>query len=535
MWGQGRHEGRRIGKSPRRAMALRQKLEIRQGQSLVMTPQMQQAIKLLQMSNLELQAFVEAELERNPLLERELAEEPENRRREPDEAPREPAEEQSAGAEQAERPDLSEAMSAPADVGERLAEMGADATEMFASDGPADAPSAALGAGPAAGMRGGGGRLAEGEGRGLEETLSSETTLAQHLEAQLPLLLEEPAERLVGHHLIGLLDDDGYLREPLEAVAEQLGARQEAVERVLRKMQAMDPPGVFARDLAECLKLQLQEKDRFDPAMEALVDNLELLARRDFDRLCRICGVGQEDLADMLAEIRALNPRPGGAIGPLVVQPVEPDVFVRAAPDGSWIVELNSETLPRVLIDNQYYATVKASATREEDREYISSCLASANWLVKSLDQRARTILAVAREIVRQQDAFLTRGVEALRPLTLRQVAEAIGMHESTVSRVTSNKFMATPRGTFELKYFFTTAIASSAGGEAVSAEAVRHRIRQLIDAEDPKKVLSDDKLVELLRAEGMEIARRTVAKYREAMGIPSSVQRRREKKMLAG
>ncbi len=529
-------------------MALRQKMEIRQGQSLVMTPQMQQAIRLLQMSNLELQAFVEAELERNPLLERRDSEEPENRRREPGEAPRE-HEDQEARRQEEEgsRADLSEAMSAPADLGERLAEMGADAAEMFASDGPADAPESApgaLAAGPGTGMgdapgagmaAGRGAGPAPGEGRSLEETLSSEATLAQHLEAQLPLLLEDPAERLIGHHLIGLLDDDGYMREPLEAVAEQLGARKEAVESVLRKMQAMDPPGVFARDLAECLKLQLQEKDRFDPAMEALVDNLELLAKRDFDKLGRICGVGPEDLADMLAEIRALNPRPGGAIGPLAVQALTPDVFVRAAPDGSWIVELNSETLPRVLVNNQYYATVKASATREEDREYISSCLASANWLVKSLDQRARTILAVAREIVRQQDAFLTRGVAALRPLTLRQVADAIGMHESTVSRVTSNKFMATPRGTFELKYFFTTAIASSAGGEAVSAEAVRHRIRQLIDAEDPKKVLSDDKLVELLRAEGMEIARRTVAKYRESMGIPSSLQRRREKKMLAG
>ncbi len=520
-------------------MSLRQRLEIRQGQTLVMTPQMQQAIRLLQMSNIELQAFVEAELERNPLLERTELEEPENRRREPDQEPSDAPEGRDDAEIAKEVEDLSEAMSGPADVGERMAELDADVSEMFSSDSPQDLPSPAP-----EGMRdsgwsalggGSGGMIPEGEGRSLEETVGSETTLAAHLEEQLPLVIEDPAMRIIGHHLIGLLDEAGYMREPLEAVAEQLGAPLELVERTLERMQTMDPPGVFARDLRECLMLQLRERDRLDPAMEKLVDNLELLAARDFDRLRRICGVGDEDLRDMLEEIRALNPRPGGVIGPLTVQPVVPDVFVRMAPDGSWIVELNTETLPRVLVNNSYYAMVQASATREEDREYISACMNSANWLVRSLDQRARTILAVAREIVRQQDAFLTKGVEALRPLTLKQVAEAIGMHESTVSRVTSNKYMATPRGVFEMKYFFTTAITTSAGGEAVSAESVRHRIRQLIDAEDPKKVLSDDKIVDILRSEGIEIARRTVAKYREAMGIPSSLQRRREKKLLAG
>ncbi len=520
-------------------MSLRQRLEIRQGQTLVMTPQMQQAIRLLQMSNIELQAFVDAELERNPLLERAETEEPENRRREPDQEPGEMPEGRDDAGAANETPDLSDAMSGSADIGERMAELDADVAEMFSSDSPQDLPppdpEGMRDSGWSAHGGGRGGGAPEGEGRLLEETVGSETTLAAHLEAQLPLVIEDPVMRIIGHHLIGLLDEAGYMREPLEAVAEQLGVTPELVERTLERMQTMDPPGVFARDLRECLRLQLRERDRLDPAMEKLLDNLELVAARDFVRLRRVCGVDDEDLRDMLEEIRALNPRPGGVIGPLVIQPVVPDVFVRMAPDGSWIVELNTETLPRVLVNNRYYAMVRASARREEDREYISACMNSANWLVRSLDQRARTILAVAREIVRQQDAFLTRGVEALRPLTLKQVAEAIGMHESTVSRVTSNKYMATPRGVFELKYFFTTAITTTAGGEAVSAESVRHRIRQLIDAEDPKKVLSDDKIVDILRAEGIEIARRTVAKYREAMGIPSSLQRRREKKLLAG
>ena len=277
--------------------------------------------------------------------------------------------------------------------------------------------------------------------------------------------------------------------------------------------------------------MQLREQNRYDPAMEALIDNLELLAKRDFQRLKTLCGVDLDDIKDMVLEIRKLNPRPGNVFGSVVVQPVVPDVSVRPAPDGTWLVELNTETLPRVLVNNQYYAEVSAESSRDEDKLYLSDCLSTATWLVKSLDQRARTILAVSREIVRQQDAFLVHGIEALRPITLKTVAEAINMHESTVSRVTSNKYMATPRGTFELKYFFTTAISSSEGGDAHSAEAVRHKIRELIDAETAKTVLSDDMIVDILREAGIDIARRTVAKYRESLGIPSSVQRRREKR----
>jgi RNA polymerase sigma-54 factor len=307
------------------------------------------------------------------------------------------------------------------------------------------------------------------------------------------------------------------------------------VEGVLRRLQNFDPPGICARNLAECLAIQLRERDRFDPAMQALLGNIELLAKRDFATLRHVCGVDEEDLAEMIGEIRRLNPKPGLAFGSALVQPVVPDVMVRSGPDGGWLVELNSETLPRVLVDQSYYAEVSKSARNAQEKSYLADCLQNATWLVRALDQRARTILKVASEIVRQQDAFFVHGVQHLRPLNLRTVADAIGMHESTVSRVTANKFMATPRGIFELKYFFTSAIAAADGGDAHSAEAVRHRIKQMIEAEGPSEALSDDTIVEKLREAGIDIARRTVAKYREAMRIPSSVQRRREKQAPIG
>jgi RNA polymerase sigma-54 factor len=338
---------------------------------------------------------------------------------------------------------------------------------------------------------------------------------------------------MIGQYLIDLVDDSGYLSGDLAAAAEKLGTGVAEVEAVLVVLQTFDPPGICARDLAECLSIQLKENDRFDPAMAALISRLDLLAKRDSAALKKVCGVGDEDLADMIAEVRRLNPKPGHAFGSAVVQPIVPDVFVRPAPDGGWIVELNSDTLPKVLVNQSYYSEVSATARRDTDKSYLTECLQSATWLVRALDQRARTILKVSNEIVRQQDAFFARGVEHLRPLNLKTVAEAISMHESTVSRVTANKYMATSRGIFELKYFFTSAIAASHGGEAHSAESVRHRIKQLIDGETAADILSDDTIVDKLREAGIDIARRTVAKYREAMRIPSSVQRRREKQSV--
>jgi RNA polymerase sigma-54 factor len=299
---------------------------------------------------------------------------------------------------------------------------------------------------------------------------------------------------------------------------------------VLALLQAFDPPGVCARNLTECLAIQLKERNRYDPAIQALLGRLDLLAKRDLASLRRVCGVGDEDLADMIAEIRGLNPKPGLAFGSTAVQPIVPDVFVRPGPDGNFVVELNVDTLPKILVNQRYHAELVKNSAHDSAKTYLAEHLQSATWLMRALDQRAKTILKVAMEIVRQQDGFFVHGVQHLRPLNLKTIAHAISMHESTVSRVTANKYMATSRGIFELKYFFTSAIASADGGEAHSAEAVRHRIKQLIDAEAPADVLSDDTIVEQLRGAGIDIARRTVAKYREAMRIPSSVRRRRDK-----
>jgi len=506
-------------------MALTQRLQLRQSQALVMTPQLMQAIKLLQLSNLDLVAYVEAELERNPLLDRSAEDEPP------------PA----AEAHEAPAPDKppmdGEAWSgngneAAGNAAEERADTNPDGTPP--DDGePGRQRTSELPAGYSewAGV-GSGGR--DGGDYNLEAFVSAEATLADWLREQLVLATADAPRRMIGQYLIDLVDESGYLSADFAAIAEKLGTSVKEIEAVLGILQSFDPPGICARDLAECLALQLKELDRFDPAMQALIARLDLLAKREFAALKKICGVGDEDLADMIGEIRRLNPKPGLAFGSVLVQPIVPDVFVRPAPDGGWIVELNSDTLPKVLVNQTYYSEVSATARRDTEKSYLAECLQSATWLVRALDQRARTILKVANEIVRQQDGFFARGVEHLRPLNLKTVAEAIGMHESTVSRVTANKYMATSRGIFELKYFFTSAIAAAHGGEAHSAEAVRHRIKQLIEAESAADVLSDDTIVEKLREAGVDIARRTVAKYREAMRIPSSVQRRREKNATA-
>ncbi len=516
-------------------MAISAKLELRQTHALVMTPQLQQAIKLLQLSNLELASFVEAELERNPLLERDEADD--------------------TGAPSAtrdERPEANGAAGEAAQDADTDAGDGEDWVDLESDSGPSqtadldiepqDAFPDADGLAPGALKDSGWNALgpaqqsSDGEAANLEAYVAAELTLRDHLAEQLALAFADPARRLIGQHLIDMTDEAGYLRGDLEALAELLGAELSLIEETLAVMQGFDPCGVFARDLRECLILQLKEQDRCDPAMAAMIDNLHLLAQHDLPALKRAARVSDEDLCDMIKEVKRLNPKPGLRYGSSPTQPIVPDVLVRALPDGSFHVELNSDTLPRVLVNQSYYATVSKAATRKEDRSYLSDCLQTANWLVKSLDQRARTILKVAQEIVKQQDAFFSYGVRHLRPLNLKTVADAISMHESTVSRVTANKYMATNRGLFELKYFFTSAIAATSDGDdAHSSEAVRHRIREMIEAEPASEVLSDDKIVERLKGDGIDIARRTVAKYREALRIPSSVQRRRLKRIELG
>jgi RNA polymerase sigma-54 factor len=497
-------------------MAIGPRLDLRQTQTLVMTPQLRQAIKLLQYSNFEVANFIEEELERNPLLERdERADTSFAEHAAPDQRPL--ANGVADTADHARGETLPNEAESPLDT---------EHAETFDAGGAADGA-------PDQSMLSRGGRtdFATDE-RGIEDLVESPRNLREYLGEQLRLTFDDHVDRLIGAHLIALLDPAGRLTAEPEAIAHSMGIDLARVAAVRDKMMRFDPVGLFARDLRECLAVQLAEKNRLDPAMDTLLANLDLLAKRETRRLMALCGVDAEDMVGMVAELRALDPKPGAGWDVTPMQALIPDVLMRAAPDGGWIVELNPATMPRVLVNQSFYARIAPRAAKEE-KTFLAERLQTANWLVKSLQQRAQTILKVAAEIVRQQDGFFRHGVAHLRPLILRDIADAVEMHESTVSRVTANKYMATQRGTFELKYFFTTAIAGTSG-ETHSAEAVRHRIRALVGAETADDILSDDAIVAALRREGVDIARRTVAKYREALRIPSSVQRKREKAVPA-
>ncbi len=498
-------------------MALSTKLELRHSHQLVMTPQLQQAIRLLQLSNAELTQFVEAEIERNPLLERDET---------GDSAPRNEAETAGPSLDAAKEEPLGDAwrdLARPMEEQPRSLDAEYDNVFPDAAANPAGETWASARRGT---------QSEEGERANLEAFVPAETSLKEHLDQQLALAIANPAERMIGQCLVDMVDEAGYLTADLAAVAAMLGASADRVEKVHGVLTAFDPPGVFARSLPECLALQLKDKNRYDPLMAGLLAHLDLLAAHDLAALRKILAVDMDDLTEMIGEIKQLDPKPGSRYGAEPTRAIVPDVIVRRGARETWLVELNTETLPRVLVNRSFCAKVSRDLRSEQDKGYMQNCLQTANWLARSLDQRARTILRVAEEIVRQQQAFLTHGVHHLRPLNLRTVADAISMHESTVSRVTSNKYMMTPRGIFELKYFFTSAINGADGGAPHSSEAVRRRIRELIGEETPRAVLSDDKIVEMLKNSGVDIARRTVAKYREAMRIPSSVQRRRAKRL---
>ncbi|MEQ1768488.1 MAG: RNA polymerase factor sigma-54 [Devosia sp.] len=496
-------------------MALR--LEVRQAQGLTLTPQLMQSIRLLQLSHLELNAFVDAELLRNPLLEREDGSE-------------------SVENETIEAPVELNAYEDTVDHGDRIQSADAIANSydtevdnVFPEQSAQDRLSSDSPDWNARGL------FEPGEAADMDQFVAQRPTLADHVNEQIGHLIADPGERLVAHFLSDGLTEAGYLGLDLVAVAEQLGAELGMVEAVLAKLQTLDPVGIFARSVKECLALQLADRDRLDPMMARLLEHLDLIASHDFATLGRLVGADREDLLDMLGELRALDPKPGRAFERAPVEAVVPDVFVRQGNGGQFEIELNSDILPRVLVNRIYYASVTQRARDVTEKTFLVDCLQTANWLAKSLDQRAQTILKVTAEIVKQQDGFLRHGIAYLRPMTLKLVADAIDMHESTVSRVTSNKYVSTPRGLFELKYFFTTALASSDGSADHSAEAVRHRIRQLIEAEPPSEILSDDTIADMLQKEqGIAVARRTVAKYREGMSIPSSVIRRRQKRALA-
>jgi RNA polymerase sigma-54 factor len=491
-------------------MSLGPRLDLRHSQQLVMTPQLRQAIKLLQSSNIEVTAFVEEELERNPLLERDDRTDPgPDAGRTTDPLPAAP-----------EAPDAAAAASSDVLPSDAAAPLDAEWDNVYDSGTP---------------PMGSGGRADfDDDLSGIDAMAAPEKNLREHIGEQVRLTFSAHQDRVIAANLMALVDPAGRLAVPSATIAAALGCGEEAVEAVRLRMQRFDPVGMFCADLRECLMVQLQDRNRYDPAMAALLDNLEMLARRDLRGLQRVCGVDAEDMAEMVAELRRLDPKPGASFDAPPAQTLVPDVLMRRGPDDDWIVELNPETLPRILLNRGFHARAVVGARSREEKAWVAEKFQTASWLVKSLEQRANTILKVASEIIRRQDGFFRHGVAHLRPLILRDVAEEVGMHESTVSRVTSNKAIATPRGTFDLKYFFTTAIAGTAGGEAVSAEAVRHRIKAMVDAERPDDILSDDAIVERLRAEGVDIARRTVAKYRDALRIPSSVQRKREKAVPA-
>ena len=492
-------------------MSIGPRLELRHSQSLIMTPQLRQAIKLLQSSNLEVTAFVEEELERNPLLERDERAPPG-----PDAGPR-----ADTLTPIGETTDSATAAASDAMPSEAAAPLDADWSNVYDPD---SAP-----------YRGTGGRSDFEEGLdGMDALSAPAPNLREHLAEQVRLTFHDAADRMIAAAMLALVDPAGRLATEDAAIAAALGCDEARVARVRGLMQRFDPTGLFCRDLRECLMVQLQERNRYDPAMAALLDNLALLARRDMRGLTAACGVDAEDLAEMIAELKRLDPKPGASFDAEHAATLVPDVLLKRGPDGAWFLEINPETMPRVLVNRGFHARAVVHAKSKEERAWVTERMQTASWLVKSLEQRANTILKVASEIVRRQEGFFRHGVEHLRPLTLRDIADEVQLHESTVSRVTANKSMATPRGIFALKFFFTTAIAGTHGGESFSAEAVRARIRSLVEAEHSRDVLSDDAIVERLRKEGVDIARRTVAKYREALRIPSSQQRKREKAVPA-
>ncbi|MGB0504834.1 MAG: RNA polymerase factor sigma-54 [Pikeienuella sp.] len=490
-------------------MSYSQRLEMRQSQQLVMTPQLQQAIRLLQMSSMDVASYVAEEVEKNPILSTDNGE----------------------GEAAATVADAS-----PAGVDKTVGESNIGQTEDAFDTGKenlyesASAPSSGGAVGESTNSwanvsSGGGGD----DGFSFEDRLSDEVSLRDHLLEQLSVAPIDPQAQLLARLLVDELDDAGYLRTNLDDLRERLGAADDLVERAVAALQACEPTGVGARDLKDCLRLQLVEKNRYDPAMAVLLDRLEDLAAARIDVLKEACGVDAEDLRDMISEIRELDPRPGSGFIGGIAQTVIPDVFVKRNQLGGWSVEVNADALPKVLLDTRYAAELDADGSTETV-SFVAECKQNAAWLIRALDQRAQTILKVAAEIIRRQTMFFHEGVSGLKPMTLKMVADEIDMHESTVSRVTANKYLSTERGLFEMKFFFTQAISSTDGKDSHSSEAVRHQVKSLIDNENIKKTLSDDHIVKLLKESGVNIARRTVAKYREAMNIPSSVQRRRLK-----
>lgn len=492
------------------------RLELRQGQSLVMTQALQQSIKLLQCNSLELREFVEQALEENPFLTQEEPEASET----PDSQLESPVKDNSDEPREADfnsDENFSADMQADENFGESWDDNESIETDYLRYDQGSSGNSS--------------GYDSEDDARSIDDNPSAGISLREHLLEQLQVDVHEPAKRLIGAHLIDLVDDAGYIKEDLTPLCETFGVEMKEIDEVLAILQGFDPVGICARNLSDCLSLQLKEKNRLDPAMQKLLANLNLLADSKFDELQKKCGVDKEDLRQMIAEIRELNPKPGSGFIHEISQTLEPDIFVRRTPDGNWHIELNMGNFPKIMVNKRFYKKVTSETKNKKDKDYLSEQFGTANWLVRALEQRAQTMLKVASELVKQQDAFFRLGVRYMKPMTLKDIAAETGYHESTISRVTNGKYLLCPRGTFELKYFFTSSLArAQGGGEDFSSQTVKHFISEMIAKESADEILLDDDIVELLKERNITVARRTVAKYREALGIASSPKRKREK-----
>jgi len=475
-------------------------LHIKQSQSMVMTPQLQQAIKILQLSNVELQEYVEQQIEENPFLDNPVSE----------------VENTDSEIDEKSEPDM---------VPDSEKDYSWDDDQVSPAIYDSDSPTY-TGVG-----KSGGSDFSENE-YGIEQIASPKITLKDHIIDQINIDIIDPVQKMVALHLADMLDDNGYLSGDLNSLSQVLKCDFKEIELTLEVLHGFEPTGVFARNLQECLALQLKEKDRFDPAMQRFVENIDMFAKRDIKGLKRVCKVDEEDLLQMCEEIKALNPRPGSSFSSENVQVLYPDVFLKRGDKGKWILEINNEILPRVLVNRKYYSEVECKVNDKSSKKFLTDQFSTANWLVKALDQRANTILKVATELVMQQDGFFKKGIHFLKPLVLSDIAQKIEMHESTVSRVINGKYIATHMGIYELKYFFSSSVGSTNGIEDVSSKRIKFMIKELIDKEKGVSVLSDAKIASILKAKGIDVARRTVMKYREAMGIGSSVQRRADKKM---
>lgn len=492
------------------------RLELRQSQSLVMTPQLQQSIKMLQLSSTELTAHIDEALQSNPLLQVEESNPNKETETQPesslyDEADQWLQQQEKGASPLASTEQLDHNMDTNWD--------GSDAVP-----GGLHEPSYQRYEGIAKQRFG-------NEANPIEQVSQNDLSLQAHLEEQLPLLMLDNKQHVIASHLLDALDESGYFTDNMETIAELLGCEQHFIEEVLELLQTLEPAGVFARSLQECLTLQLKAKDHFDPSIAKLLEHLDLIAEHNFKRLQLLCDMDKEDLEDAIAEIKSLDPKPGIHFSSEIVQTVKPDIFLQKGTEGQWIVELNQEVLPRLIVDRQYYTEIRKKAANQDDKEFLSNQYAEAQGLIKSLDQRAKTILKVAKQVTLYQEGFFEKGIHHLKPLTLADIAEAIEMHESTVSRVINQKYMATPYGLYELKYFFSSGLQKGAGEDAIASTSVKHLIKEMIEKEEPTSILSDDKIASLLKEKSINVARRTVAKYREAMHIPTSSVRKREKR----